>query len=165
MISCVTFSYVTFSFVFLFSLAEAAGIDPTSVVFIIAAAANGGESVDVAFSLRSEGVNVKALSQIVSSDETKTKIVAALAEAGYDSSDVNGTPTVVNLSPTARPTSMPTMKLTVVRAMQRVIGATLENADYEAFRTAIEQVINNLDFLLVPHEFSSTTITRTYFMS
>ena len=129
----------------MFSLADAAGIDPTSVVFIIAAAANGGESVDVAFSLRSEGVNVKALSQIVSSDDAKAKVVAALVEAGYDTSDVNGTPTVVNLSPTARPTSMPTMKLTVVRAMQRVIGATLENADYEAFRTAIEQVTNNLD--------------------
>ena len=95
----------------------------------------------MAFSVRSEGVNVKALSQIVSSDEAKAKVVAALVEAGYDTSDVNGTPTVVNLSPTARPTSMPTMKLTVVRAMQRVIGATLENADYEAFRTAIEQVI------------------------
>ena len=127
------------------SLADAAGIDPTGVVFIIAAAANGGESVDVAFSVRSEGVNVKALSQIVSSDEAKAKVVAALVEAGYDTSDVNGTPTVVNLSPTARPTSMPTMKLTVVRAMQRVIGATLENADYEAFRTAIEQVTNHLN--------------------
>ena len=144
------------------SLADAAGIDPTSVVFIIAAAANGGESVDVAFSLRSEGVNVKALSQIVSSDEAKAKVVAALVEAGYESSDVNGTPTVVNLSPTARPTSMPTMKLTVVRAMQRVIGATLENADYEAFRTAIEQVTNNLHPCLLSYCIASPSLSIHY---
>jgi len=118
-------------------IADAAGIEPTGVVFIIAAAANGGESVDVAFSVRSEGVNVKALSAIVSSEDTKAKVQGALAKAGYDASEVNGTPTVVNLSPTAFPTAMPTMKLTVVRVMQRVVGATLENADYEAFRTAI----------------------------